>query len=64
MLQDESLSDENGDIGLNVCQDIIEELDKVFQGIFIVKHNEVHVSHPDARQFLLNVDVDCGIKSA
>ena len=64
MLQDESLSDQNGDIGLNVCQDIIEELDKVFRGIFIVKHNEVHVSHPDARQFLLNVDVDCGIKSA
>ena len=64
MLQDESLPSENGDIGLKVCQDIIEELDKVFQGIFIVKHNEVHFSHPDARQFLLNLDVDCGIKSA
>ena len=64
MLQDESLSNENGDIGLDVCQDIIEELDKVFQGIFIVKHNEVHFSHSDARNFFLNIDVDCESKSA
>ena len=64
MLQDESLSNENGDIGLNVCQDIIGELNKIFQGIFIVEHNEVHFSHPDARKFFLNVDVDYGGKSA
>lgn len=64
MLQDESLSNENGDIRVNVCPDIIEELDKVFQGIFIVKHNEVHFSPPDAGDLFLNVDVDCGRKGA
>ncbi len=58
MLPDESLSNEIGDIGVVAYQDITGELDKVFQGIFIVKHNEVHFSHPDAREFFLNVD--CG----
>ena len=62
MLQDEGLSSEIGDIGLAAYQDITSELDKVFQGIFIVKHNEVHFSHPDAREYFLNLD--CGQERA
>lgn len=54
----EDLSNELGDIETVAYQDIIAELDKVFQGLFIVEHNEVHFSHPDTRQYLLNMD--CG----
>ena len=50
------LSPETADIDEIVCQDITGELDKIFKGIFRVKHNEVHFSHPDARESLRNVD--------
>ena len=62
ILPDDSKSNEIGDIGVVAYQDISGELDKVFQGIFIVKHNEIHFSHPDAREFFLNVD--CGQENA
>ena len=62
MLPDESKSNEIGDVGVVAYQDISGELDKVFQGIFVVKHNEIHFSHPDAREFFLNVD--CGQENA
>ena len=52
----ENLSNEVGDIGIDAYQDIIAELDNVFQGLFIVEHNEVHFSHPDARQFFLDLE--------
>lgn len=58
VLHHECLSSGNGDIDEAVSQDIAGELDRVFRGIFMVKHNEVHFSHPDAREFLQNVN--CG----
>lgn len=56
VLQDETLSHGTRDIGLLVSQDVTGELDEVFKGIFIVKHKEIHFSHPDAREFLQNVN--------
>lgn len=56
MLQDESLSKGTGDIDVLVYRDITGELDEVFKGIFIVKQNEIHFGHPEAREFLLSSD--------
>ena len=53
-LQGESLCLRTEDLDAFVSQDITGELEEVFKGIFIVKHNEVHLSHPDARDFLQN----------
>ena len=53
-LQDESLSLGTGDIDALISPDITAELEDVFKGIFLVKQNEVHLSHPDARRFLQN----------
>ena len=62
VLHDECLSPETGDIDEFVCQDIAGELDKIFKGIFTVKHNEIRFSHPDARESLRKVD--CSQNSA
>ena len=56
MYSGENLSNGVGDIGIVAYEDIIAELNKVFQGLFIVEHNEVQFSHPDALQFFLNLD--------
>ncbi|KAF6226268.1 hypothetical protein HO133_009134 [Letharia lupina] len=53
-LQGESLCMRTGDLDAFVSQDITGELEEVFKGIFIVKNNEVHLSHPGARDFLQN----------
>ena len=55
-LQDDSLSRETRDIDILVSQDVAGELEEVFKGIFIVKHNEVQFSHPEARNFLQNAN--------
>ena len=56
MLQDKSLVVETEDIDALVSLDITGELEHVFKGIFVVEHNEVHLSHPDARDFFQNQD--------
>ena len=56
MLQDESLSVETEDIDALVSLDITGELENIFKGIFVIEHNEVHLSHPDVRDFLQNQD--------
>ena len=55
-LEVDSLSDETMDLDELVYQDVIADLDEVFGGILIVKHNEVHFTHPHARPFLLAAD--------
>ncbi|KAL8876142.1 MAG: hypothetical protein Q9198_005608, partial [Flavoplaca austrocitrina] len=55
-LEVDSLSDETMDLDKLVYQNVITDLDEVFGGILIVKHNEVHFTHPHARQFLLAAD--------
>ncbi|KAL9133602.1 MAG: hypothetical protein Q9175_005214 [Cornicularia normoerica] len=62
MFQDQSSPNLIEDFDALVYQDITGELDEVFKGIFIVKHTEVHFSHPNAREFLLKAD--CGPKTA
>ena len=54
MLQDKSLSVDTEDIDALASLDITGELENIFKGIFVVEHNEVHLSHPDARDFLQN----------
>lgn len=56
MLQEETLFHGTGNIELLVSQDVTGELDEVFRGISNVKHNGIHFSHPDAREFLQNVN--------
>ena len=56
MLQDKNLSVESENIDALVSLDITGELENVFKGIFVVEHNEVHLSHPDAREFFQNQD--------
>ena len=53
MFQDQSSSNLVECFDAFVYQDITNELDEVFKGILIVKQNEVHFSHADAREFLL-----------
>jgi len=55
-LEVDSLSHETRDLHEFVYQYVIADLDEVFKGMFIVKHNEVHFGHPDAREFLLAAD--------
>ena len=54
MLQDKSLPVKTEDIDATVSLDITGELEMIFKGIFVVEHNEVHLSHPDARDFFQN----------
>ena len=56
MLQDKSLFVETENIDALVSLDITGELENIFKGIFVVEHNEVHLSHPDARDFFQNQD--------
>ena len=53
LFQDQSSSNLVENFDVFVYQDITNELDEVFKGIFIIRHNEVHFSHADAREFLL-----------
>lgn len=55
-LEVDSLSDAKMDLAELVYQHVVADLDEVFGGMFIVKHNEVHFSHPDTREFLLAAD--------
>jgi ankyrin repeat protein len=55
-LEVDNMSDETRDLDEFVYQYVIADLDEVFKGMFIVKHNEVHFGHPDARKFLLAAD--------
>ena len=55
MFQDQSSSNLVRFFDVLVYRDIINELNEVFKGIFIVKGNEVHFSSTNAREFLLKV---------
>jgi ankyrin repeat protein len=55
-LEVDNLSDETVVLDELVYHHVIADLDEVFGGMFIGKHNEVHFGHPDARKFLLAAD--------
>jgi ankyrin repeat protein len=55
-LEVDSASDKIRDLDEFIYQYVIADLDEVFRGMFVVKHNEVHFGHPDAREFLLAAD--------
>lgn len=53
-----SPSDETIDLDELVYQDVAADLDEVFRGMFIVKHNGVYFGHPEAQEFLLAADAE------
>jgi ankyrin repeat protein len=55
-LEVDSLSDETIDLDELLYRHVVADLDEVFGGMFVVKHNEVHFGHPDVREFLLVAD--------
>lgn len=57
-LETDSLPDETMNLDELVYQHVIADLDEILGGMFIVRHNEVHFCHPDAREYLLAADGD------
>ena len=56
VLDHECLSPETRHIDEIVYPDITSAIDRVFKGIFRIKHNEVHFTHPEARECFRNMN--------